>query len=65
VSSHDAGALVRLEDELCEVLPRRDAPALVNITTIAAVNIALAINAASPGAHAVALAGQWVGSVQH
>ena len=65
MSSHDVGALVRLEDELCEVLPRREAPALVNITTIAAVNIALAVNAASPGAQAVAVAGQWVAAVQH
>ena len=65
MSSHDVGALVRLEDETCEVLPRREAPALVNITTITAVNLALAINAASPGAQAVALAGQWVGAFQH
>jgi len=54
-----------LDQELCEVLPRREAPALVNITTITAVNLALAVNAASPGATAVAWAGQFVGSVQH
>ena len=63
--SADTGALRRLEDEVCEVLPRRDAPALVNVTTITAVNLALAVNAASPGAHAVAWAGQWIGAVQH
>jgi hypothetical protein len=54
-----------LDQELCDVLPRREAPALVNITTITAVNLALAVNAASPGATAVAWAGQFVGSVQH
>ena len=54
-----------LDQELCEVLPRREAPALVNITTITAVNLALAVNAASPGATAVAFAGQVIGSVQH
>ena len=63
--SADIGALRRLEDETCELLPRREAPALVNITTITAVNLALAINAASPGAQAVAWAGQWVGAFQH
>ena len=61
----DTGALWRLEDEACELLPPRDTPALVNITTITAVNMALAVNAASPGAQAVALAGQWVAAVQH
>ena len=54
-----------LDQELCEVLPRREAPALVNVTTITAVNLALAVNAASPGATALAWAGQFVGSVQH
>ena len=54
-----------LKTELCEVLPRREAPALVNITTITAVNLALAVNAASHGSSAVAWAGQIVGSVQH
>lgn len=63
--SADTGALRRLEDETCELLPRRDTPALVNITTITAVNLALAVNAASPGAHAIAWAGQWVAAVQH
>jgi hypothetical protein len=54
-----------LDQELCEVLPRREAPALVNITTITAVNLALAVNAASPGATAVACANQVIGSVQY
>ena len=61
----DTGALAYLEDETCELLPRREAPALVNITTITAVNLALAINAASPGAHAVAVANQWIAVFQH
>jgi hypothetical protein len=65
VSGEGTGAVQRLEDEVCDVLPRRDTPALVNITTITAVNLALAVNAASPGATAVAWAGQWIGSVQH
>ena len=55
----------RLDRELCDVLPRREAPALVNVTTITAVNLALAVNAASPGATALAWAGQVIGSVQH
>jgi hypothetical protein len=55
----------QLGQELCEVLPRREAPALVNVTTITAVNLALAVNAASPGATAVACAGQVIGSIQH
>ena len=63
--SADTVALRRLEEETCELLPRREAPALVNITTITAVNLALAVNAASPGAHAIAWAGQWVGAFQH
>ncbi|HEY7100527.1 MAG TPA: hypothetical protein VH573_02680 [Mycobacteriales bacterium] len=63
--SADTGALRWLDDETCELLPRREAPALVNITTITAVNLALAINAASPGATAVAWAGQWIGAFQH
>ena len=54
----------QLDHELCEVLPRREAPALVNVTTITAVNLALAVNAASPGATAVAWAGQVIGSIQ-
>jgi hypothetical protein len=54
-----------LDQELCEVLPRREAPALVNVTTITAVNLALALNAASPGATAVAWAGQIAGSIQY
>jgi hypothetical protein len=63
--SADTIAVLRLEDETCELLPRREAPALVNITTITAVNLALAVNAASPGATAVAWAGQWIAAVQH
>ena len=61
----DTGALRRLEDETCELLPRREAPALVNITTITAVNLALAVNAASPGATAAAVANQWIAAFQH
>ena len=57
-------ALCSLESELCEVLPAREALALVNITNITAVNLALAINAASCGSIAVAYAEQTIGSVQ-
>jgi hypothetical protein len=61
----DMKGIEPLEEELCEVLPRREALALVNVTTITAVNLALAVNAASPGSTAVAWAGQIIGSVQH
>lgn len=39
-----------------ELLPMREALALVNITTVAGVNIAIAVNAASAGAIANAVA---------
>jgi hypothetical protein len=58
-------AIDALDHETCELLPMRDALALINVSTITAVNLALAINAASPGATAVAMAGQVIGSVQH
>ncbi|MFL6127787.1 MAG: hypothetical protein ACJ73E_01830 [Mycobacteriales bacterium] len=54
-----------LDHETCDVLPARDALALINISTITAVNLAIAVNAASPGSQAVAVAGQVVGSFQH
>jgi hypothetical protein len=57
-------AVGSLESELCELLPAREALALVNVTNITAVNLALAINAASCGSVAVAYAGQAIGSVQ-
>jgi hypothetical protein len=54
-------ALTRAELEMAsaELLPARETLAFINITNVAAVNIAIAINAASVGsvAHAVALQG--------
>ena len=65
MSSLEVGGREPLDAELCEVLPPREALALINITTITAVNLALAVNAASYGSSAVAWAGQIVGTVQH
>jgi hypothetical protein len=43
-----------------ELVPERETLALVNITNIVAVNIALAINAATIGSQANAAAGQLI-----
>ena len=47
-----------------ELLPQRAALALVNVVNITAVNIALAINAASINAQANAFAGQAIFAAQ-
>jgi hypothetical protein len=47
-----------------ELLPQRAALALVNVVNITAVNIALAINAASINAQANAFAGQAISAAQ-
>jgi hypothetical protein len=44
-----------------ELLPERETLALVNITNIVAVNIALALNAATINSAATATAGQLIG----
>jgi hypothetical protein len=48
-----------------ELLPQRAALALVNIVNITAVNIALAINAATINSQANAFAGQAIFAAQH
>ncbi len=53
-------SLTELALEPVEVLPRREALGLVNITNITAVNISLAINAATIGSTAVAGATQGI-----
>ena len=52
-----------LEATTAELLPPRETLAWINVTNITAVNIAIAINAASVGAvaNAVALQGIYVG----
>ena len=46
--------LQELDQELGELMPRREALSLVNITNITAVNISLALNAATIGSTAAA-----------
>lgn len=53
-------SLTELALEPVEVLPRRETLGLVNITNITAVNISLAINAATIGSTAVAGATQGI-----
>jgi hypothetical protein len=64
------GALeVLTVDELDEVsgelLPRREALALFNLVNITAINISIAVNAASINAAAIATAAQYIGAAQH
>jgi hypothetical protein len=53
-----------LETTSAELLPARETLAWINITNVAAVNIAIAINAASVGSVATAVALQGVSSSQ-
>ncbi|HSK26902.1 MAG TPA: hypothetical protein VK894_08345 [Jiangellales bacterium] len=53
-----------LRAESGELLPTRDAMALINITNITAVGIAISVNAASVNASANAMVGQALGSYQ-
>ena len=48
-----------------ELLPPREALALFNIVNITAINISIAVNAASIQAAATATAGQQIGAVQY
>jgi hypothetical protein len=48
-----------------DLLPAREALALVNFTNITGVNIAIAVNAGSIGSNAAAVALQHVGAYQH
>jgi hypothetical protein len=51
--------------ESVDLLPSREALALINITNITAVNIAIAVNAATVGSTAAAVALQNVAGWQH
>ena len=57
--------LQELDQELGELMPRREALSLVNITNITAVNVSLALNAATIGATAAAGATQGIVLFQH
>jgi hypothetical protein len=48
-----------------ELLPRREALALFNIVNITAINISIAVNAASINATANAMAAQQIAAAQH
>lgn len=54
-----------LDEQQLEMLPSRDTMALINITNIIGVNLAIAVNAASINASANATAMQYLGSWQH
>jgi hypothetical protein len=53
-----------LDREQAVLLPDREALALINITNIAAINLALAVNAATIGSSAAAVAMQGAFSTQ-
>jgi hypothetical protein len=57
-------SLAELDEQNVEMLPVRNTLALINITNVIGVNIALAINAASINASASATATQALGSFQ-
>jgi hypothetical protein len=57
-------SLAELDEQNVELLPVRNTLALINITNVIGVNIALAINAASINASASATATQVLGSFQ-
>jgi len=58
-------SMSELEATTVELLPSRETLALFNIANVTAVNLAIAINAASIGSAAVASANQWVVVMQH
>ena len=60
--------LEELDAQTAELLPQRDTLcrfACINVAAVTGVNLALAVNAASPGAHAGAIAKQALAAVQH
>jgi len=63
----DLGRISRTEvaSQSAELLPAREALALVNFTNITAVNVAIAVNAASIGSTAAANALQHIAVFQH
>jgi hypothetical protein len=63
----DLGMISRTEvaGQSVDLLPAREALALVNITNITAVNLAIAVNAGTIGSTAAAAALQHVAAFQH
>jgi hypothetical protein len=63
----DLGRISRAEvaSQSAELLPAREALALINITNITAVNVAIAVNAATVGSTAAANAMQHIAVFQH
>ena len=63
----DLGMISRTDvaGQSVDLLPAREALALVNITNITAVNLAIAVNAGTIGSTAAAGALQNVGAFQH
>ncbi|HEY0620339.1 MAG TPA: hypothetical protein VGD15_22225 [Kribbella sp.] len=61
------GRISRTEvaNQSVDLLPAREALALVNITNITAVNLAIAVNAGTIGSTATAVALQHLGAFQH
>jgi hypothetical protein len=57
-------SIQELRGEHAELMPRREALGLVNISNITAVNVSLAINAATVGSTAAAGATQGIGVLQ-
>ncbi len=53
-------SLAELDGQHGELLPAREAMDWINVTNVTAVNVAIAVNAASPGAEAEAWANQFV-----
>jgi len=57
---HEYLSISELEATSVELLPTKETLALVNLTNVTAVNLAMALNAASLGSEATADATQWV-----
>jgi hypothetical protein len=61
----DQVTMADLGAETAELLPTREALALVNVTNITAINVALAVNAGTVGSTAAAAALQYVAGYQN
>jgi hypothetical protein len=57
-------SIEELSAEHAAVLPEREALALINIAPVTGVNLSIAVNAASFGSAANAIAGQMIGVAQ-
>lgn len=57
---HEYLSISELEATSVELLPARETLALFNVANVTAVNLAIAVNAASIGSVALASANQWV-----